>query len=109
MTPIAALVPLGVTTTAASAVLFAQSATAGSDAGTVLSGGVLAAAVGALVFLVRQFGNGKLVARDPATIENKLIEALDRVTAALEESGRREDDYLDLLKAPRVDRRRDDG
>jgi hypothetical protein len=46
-----------------------------------------------LGYLVRQFAAGKLVARDPADVETKLIELAERAMAIAEEAHTREGDW----------------
>lgn len=107
MQPLAALLPLGVALVGASGALFAQTLDgAGTNTGTVFSGSILAASVGALVWVTKQFANGKLVARDPDTVEERLIglvesfaETMTSVQALVEKSHDREREYLELLRS----------
>ncbi len=80
-------------------VLLGQAAGEGgfTSTDTLVSGSVLAASVGALVYLVRQFAAGNLVSRSSHEVEERLAVSLDRVTEALERSQERERAYLNLL------------
>lgn len=104
MQPFTALLPLGVSLVAGSGALFAQSldGSAADPTGAVFSGSILAASVGALVWITKQFVGGKLVARDPDIVEDKLITIVAELVKVTEKSHEREREYLQLLRTARV-------
>lgn len=63
----------------------------GDPTSTIVSGGVLAAAVGALVYVARLLASGALVTRNVKANEEALAKLV-------EESHRREADYVTILK-----------
>lgn len=64
---------------------------------TVFSATALTGTAGVLGYVVRQMASGKLVHRDPATAEKRLVDALDRLTRITETSLKREETLYRLF------------
>lgn len=91
--------------------MIAQSdAIASGSPDTIVSATALTGTAGALVYVVRQMASGKLVHRDPATAEQQLSKALEKMTAVAESGQRREDMLHRILVAKSgIDHRGDRG
>lgn len=69
----------------------------GTNTAAYISGGAAITTSGALAYVVRMIATGKLVHREPATAEAKLLVLLDKVNETLNETLKREDDYREML------------
>lgn len=69
-----------------------------SGAGTWISGASSLSAVGALVYIAKQFGNGSLVARQPAEAEQKLARIADDLSELVKSAHRREELLIEELR-----------
>lgn len=79
-------------------VLVAQGTTVGPDEpATWISGGMVGASVSAVVYIVRKFARGELVAREPAKVEAQLVEANSQLVTLVKDASRREDVLLQIL------------
>lgn len=78
--------------------LIAQVQTDPTGAGAWISGASSLSAVGALVYIARQFGNGSLVARGPAEAEKRLAEISERLSELVASAHRREELLIEEMR-----------
>ena len=74
-------------------------AAAGNPAtlGELISAGGSVSAAGALIYIVKKMTDGQLVARDPARVEQQVVDLAEAAQRALAEAHRRETQYVELL------------
>lgn len=80
-------------------VLLAQTSTpTGQDLGPWVSAAGAAAAVSGMVYIAKMMADGKLVARDPAAVESRLMSIAERANQLTADSHQRESTYIEVIR-----------